>query len=798
MIGRVLGHYRILDRIGAGGMGEVYRARDSRLERDVALKILPADRLADETVRGRFRKEAHALSRLSHPHIATVHDFDTQDGIDFLVMELIPGKGLEEKLRSGPQSEKEVLRLGAQLARGLAAAHEYGVVHRDLKPSNLRLTEDGMLKILDFGLARVVAPLTDKSGPTETAEPAFAGTVPYMAPEQVRGLPVDARTDIYAAGNVLYEMATGRRPFAEAHGPLLTEAILHQAPPSPRRLEPELSPGLEFVILKALEKEPERRYQSAKDLLLDLERMAAPSAVTAAPARPRRRRWPVVVAAAGAVALALGGVAAWRLLRTVHEAPITSLAVLPLKNFSADPGQEFFADAMTDALIAGLAQIKAVKVISRTSVMQYKEAKKPLPQIAKELGVEGIVEGSVMRSDGRVRITAQLIDARQDRHLWASNYEREMTDVLTLQSEVVRAIAGEIRAQVTPQEHERLEVTRSVDPAVYDATLKARMTLDYAIREEEVRRAIELFQSAVDKDPSYAPAWAGLAEATWWRAASGCEVVPPEIVRDQVIAAVKRALALDEMLPEAHHACALIALDGEWDLAKSVRHWERAIELRPGFAAAHQFYGQTLSIHLGRIEEARRHLERARELDPFSPWNDVNLLWWWLSQGRPEEALREAEAILKRDPRLWKIRRNAGVALLALRQPTKAALQFERALEQLPDRPATILGPLGLAYGLAGRREDALKILAEMTQASRSRYVPASETALVHSGLGQMDEAFPLLERALEQRTPELPLVCLTFWSTNIALRRDPRWKPFVDRLRPLVRLPPGTPDPFS
>jgi serine/threonine protein kinase len=267
MIGRVLGHYRILDRIGAGGMGQVYRARDSRLERDVALKIL----------------------------------FDAQDGADFLVMELIPGQGLEEKLRSGPLPEKEELRLGGQLARGLMAAHEHGVVHRDLKPSNLRLTDDGLLKILDFGLARVEAPVTDKSGPTETAEPAFAGTVPYMAPEQIRGRSVDARTDIYAAGNVLYEMATGERPFTEAHGPLLTEAILHQAPPSPRLLQPAVSSGLEFVILKALEKEPERRYQSAKDLLLDLERLAAPSAVTATPERPRRRRWPVCIRRRGCV-----------------------------------------------------------------------------------------------------------------------------------------------------------------------------------------------------------------------------------------------------------------------------------------------------------------------------------------------------------------------------------------------------------------------------------------------------------------------------------------------------------------
>ncbi len=786
--GTRLGPYEVAELLGAGGMGEVYRARDTRLERDVALKILPSDKLADETVRRRFRKEARALSRLSHPHVATVHDFDTQDGIDFLVMELIPGQGLEERLRAGPLPEKEVLRLGAQLARGLMAAHEHGVVHRDLKPSNLRLTDDGLLKILDFGLARVEATVSDRSGPTETAEPTFAGTVPYMAPEQIRGRSVDPRTDIYAAGNVLYEMSTGGRPFAQAHGPLLTEAILHQAPPSPRQIEPGLSPGLEFVILKALEKEPERRYQSAKDLLLDLERLAAPSAVTAAPERPRRRRWPMVIVAAAALALAVAGFAAWRLLGTAREAPITSLAVLPLKNFSPDPAQEFFVDGMTDALIAGLAQIKALKVISRTSVMQYKEAKKALPQIAKELGVEGIIEGSVMRSDGRVRVTAQLIDARQDRHLWAGNYEREMTDVLALQSEVVRAIAGEIRVQVTPRESVRLRKARAVDPEVYDTTVKARAAVEYANREVEFRHAVELFRTAVDRDPTYAAAWAGLGEATWSLASAGFEFVAPGEVRDAAIAAAEKALSLDETLPEAHHALAFIAFDGEWDLAKALKHWEEALELRPGYAAAHNLYGQLLTMLLHRFDEASRHFERARELDPFSPWNEPNLVMWWYCQGRPEQAIEEAKQIRQRDPTLWIIPWQMGFQRLLLEQPGRAVTEFEAALALVPERPAAVLGPLGLAYGLAGRRADALKILREMEEASRRRYVSPVCRALVYSGLGRMDEAFRLLDRGFEQRTPWL--LGLPNDSTSIALRKDPRWADLEGQIRRAVRWP--------
>jgi TolB-like protein/tetratricopeptide (TPR) repeat protein len=504
----------------------------------------------------------------------------------------------------------------------------------------------------------------------------------------------------------------------------------------------------------------------------------------------------VAVAAAGVLALALGGVAAWRLLPTARDTPIASLAVLPLKNFSADPGQEFFVDGMTDALIAGLAQIKAVKVISRTSVMQYKDARKPLPQIARELGVDGIVEGSVVRSGGRVRITAQLIDARQDRHLWASNYEREMTDVLALQSEVVQAIAGEIRVQVTPQERQRLSTTRTVDPAVYDTTLRGWALLEYATREAEIRRAIDLFQSAVDRDPSYATAWAGLGQATWYLASVGFEFVAPAEVRGPAIAAAEKALALDEALPEAHNTRAAIALE-EWDFSKAERHFERALELRPGYAFCHNAYGQPLAW-IGGFAEAQRHFERARELDPFSPWNDINRAALWIYQGRPERAIEEGEQSRQRNPTLWVLPWLIGFSHLALKQPREAVIAFEAAIALLPERPAAVLGPLGLAYALAGRREAALKILGELEQAAQKHYVPPYYWALVHSGLGQMDQAFRLLDRALEERTFGVFFVAHPAQGMNIALRTDPRWKPFVDRLRPLVRLPPGTHDPFS
>ncbi len=808
MIGKTLGHYQIIAKIGEGGMGVVYKARDEHLQREVAIKVLPAGTLGDEAARKLFRKEALALSKLNHPNIATIHDFDTQQDVDFLVMEYIPGITLSEKLATGPLPEKEVLRLGMQLGEGLAAAHEHGVVHRDLKPSNLRLTGDGRLKILDFGLAKLRRTVT-QDATTETFSQAegIAGTFPYMAPEQLLGGEIDARTDIHAAGCVLYEMATGQRPFADVERSQLLAAILRRSPLPPTALNPRLSPELERIVGKCLEKEPENRYQSAKELAIDLRRLET-GVLSAVQPAARPARW----SSAKSVGLGLGilasvivllialNVGGWRerVLGRAEAPRIESLAVLPVKNFSGDPAQEFFADGMTDALIAGLAQIKAVKVISRTSVMQYKDAKKSLPQIARELGVDGIVEASVMRSGGRVRITAQLIEARQDRHLWANNYEREMTDVLALQSELVQAIAGEIRVQVTPQESERLKTARRVDPEVYDATLKGKATLEYAMREGELRQAIELFQKAIDRDPTYAPAWAGLGEALWYLASAGFEFVAPAEVRDKAIAAAEKALELDGTLPDAHKARAVIAIDAEWDLAKAQRHFERALELRPGYAAAHTFYGQMLGVPLLRFDEARPHIDRARELDPLSPWNDINLVMWWLYQGQPERAFEEGERARRRNPTLWVIRAQMGFAQLLLGQPSKAVPEFDAALKVLrPERPASVLAPLGLAYGLAGRRADALKILAEMEQASQKRYISPFYLAVVYSGLGRMDEAFRLLDRALEQRTPWL-VWCVPYDPNSVALRRDPRWKPFIDRLRRLVRLPPGTRDPYS
>ena len=821
MVGKTVSHYRILSKLGGGGMGVVYRAADTTLGRQVALKFLPEEWSKDRQALERFKREARAAAALNHPNICTIYEVGEHEGQPFLVMELLEGETLEQRVSARPLKVNEILEIAISIAMALEAAHAKGIVHRDIKPANIFVTQEGGVKILDFGLAKVaraggLSTVGGMSTGSLTVPGVVAGTVQYMSPEQALGEPVDARTDLFSFGSVLFEMATGRVPFG---GSTLGETlahILHSEPEAMGRLNSEVPAELERITRKCLEKKRQERYQTAKELRVDLQglkRGTELGRVGAGLALPRRGRpgvplpkrsfaaiagAAVILVAAVLIARNVGGLRE-RLLGRAAAPRIESLAVLPVKNYSGDPGQEFFADGMTDALIAGLAQIKAVKVISRTSVMHYKGTSETLPQIARELGVDGIVEASVMRSGGHVRITAQLLQARQDRHLWANNYERQMTDVLALQSDVVQAIADEIKVQITPQESGRLKAARQVDPEVYDTTLKAGAILEYAMREEQFRQAIELFQKAIDRDPTYAPAWAGLGEALWSLASGGLEFVAPAEVRDRAIAAADRALKLDPNLADAHKARAVIAVDGEWDLVKAQQEFEKALELRPGYAAAENLYGQIFTFTLLRFDEARRHFDRARELDPFSPWNDHNAVAWWLYQGRFEKSLEEAERVMQRNPTLWIVRQQMGGARLELGQPGQAAAEFEAALKLVrPEPPPPVaFAALGLAYGLAGRRADALKVLAEMEQASKNRYISPYCLALVYSGLGRMDEAFRLLDQALEQRTPYL-IISPRYDPGSVCFRRDPRWKPFMERVRREIRLPPGTPNPYS
>jgi eukaryotic-like serine/threonine-protein kinase len=786
VIGQTLGRYRVLEKIGAGGMGEIYRARDERLERDVAIKVLPQGLLADEAARKRFHKEALSLSRLNHPNIATVHDFDTQSGVDFLVMEYVPGETLDRQVAKGPLSERDIIRLGMQLAEGMAAAHGQGVVHRDLKPGNLRVTPDGRLKILDFGLAKLVHPqsfpeasVTRSLGETQAGT--TPGTLPYMAPEQLRGDPPDARCDLYAAGAVLYELATGRRAFRETLTPRLIDAILHQPPQPPSSLNRQISAGLENIVLKALDKEPNRRYQTARDLRADLERLSVgvPLEVARLP-RPLLLRWPLWLAAGllGLIAvlfgLNVGGLPdRWRGRPAAPR--IESLAVLPLENQTGDKTQEYLSDGITDALTTDLAQIGSLRVISKDSVVLYKQAMKPLPEIARELKVDAVVKGSVARSGDHVRITVQLIHTPDGRLMWGRSYEREMRNILDLEGEASLAIAREIQIRLSPEQEARLVSSRAVNPLAQEAYLRGK----YA---ENPAQGLEFLNQAIQTDPQYAPPYVELGSYYWFTALFG--VLPPKDAYTKSEESSQKAISLDDTLAAAHATLAVDKLEYHWDWAGADREYRRALDLNPNDADIHHMYAHYL-LFAGRGDSSRAETKRAVDLDPL----DLGLTacWGWhcVFTHQADEAIEHCQAALSVNPKDWWANVILGWAYEEKSMYSEAVRQFQKA-NSLWQEPALATASLAHVYAVSGRRADAQKLLAELLKRSRTKYVSAYDLAVVFAGLGDRDQAFQWLDKACDERSSFLVHIR---WDPRLdELHTDPRFQDVLRR----IGLPPG------
>jgi eukaryotic-like serine/threonine-protein kinase len=776
-----------LEKIAAGGMGVVYRARDEQLERDVALKVLPSGTLSDDSARRHFRREALALAKLNHPNIETVYEFGSQDDLDFLVMEYVSGRTLAERLVSGALPEKEVIALGMQIVAAIEEAHERGIVHRDLKPANIAITARGQAKVLDFGLAKLLRPDDELTTDHLTDSQAAAGTLPYMSPEQLLGEPVDARGDVYSIGVVLYEMVTGRRAFSGDLPSRVIDAILHGPLVPPRALDSRISPELERIILKCLDKDPEHRYQSARELLVDFRRLAAPSstsAVAPGPAPPlwRRALTPTVLGIAALLALAVTLTALNvsglrdRLMGRARLPQIHSLAVLPLENLSHDPEQEYFADGMTEALITYIAKIRALRVTSRTSVMRYKGTKKPLWPIDRELNVDAVVEGSVQHSGDRVRIDAQLIDARNDRNLWTESYQSDLSDVLELQGNVARAIAGEVRVQLTPEERAGLSATRTVKREAYEAYLHGLYSLNKRTP-KDVRRGIEYFQKAIDIDATYALAYAGLADGDILLEDQG--ELPPREAMPRARAATRKALELDDSLAQAHASLAAIEWTYEWDLTAAGKQFERALSLDPNYATAAEWYALYLT-QVGRFDEAIAQMQRAHELDPLSLIIEVNLGRCYYFARRYDQAIELLHRLEQREPDFWIVHMILGQTYLVMGQLTDATGELERANTLQPDYPRN-LGVLGDAYGRAGRRSEAEKLSQELDKLSRTRYVSPVYNALIYMGLGDKPKALALLEKAYSERSDWMPQ--LNTEPEFDLLRADPRFRTLLRRV---------------
>jgi TolB-like protein/Flp pilus assembly protein TadD len=767
LAGRSVGPYRIDTLLGAGGMGEVYSAWDTRLRRKVALKFLSRVYLNDASALERFQREARAASALTHPNICVVHDVGDLDGRPFIAMEYLEGQTLRTSI-TGAVPRSTALDYAIQMVQALAAAHQKGVVHRDLKPENLWITPEGRIKVLDFGLAKVDEPLGQSDSgrlslPTDPGR--IMGTVGYMSPEQVRGQPVDHRTDLFAFGAILSEMAAGRQAF---HGPSAADtlsAILNQHPPQ------LADAGLDPLVRRCLEKDPERRFRSANEIALALDELLNEPVLAAGSLAPkaaagRSRRWLLRTGGAAAVASLVvvwnWPVRGWRRWLFGSTRPqITRLAVMPLTNLSNDPDQEYFADGMTDILIADLTQIASLRVISRTSVMQFKGAKQPLREIARQLGVDAIVTGSVMKAGQRVRITAQLVDVSTDQHLWASPYERELTDVLAMQGEVARAIAYEVQAHLTPQEAGRLSRTRKIIPAALDAYLLGRSNWD-EFTEVSLLKSIGFFEKATQLDPDYAAAYSGIAASWTGLLFMGARSFEEAIPRARE--AVTKALSLDDSSAEAHHALAVVYYH-EWNWKEAEAENQKAISLNRGYPTSYVLY-TNICRHLGRAEESIVAAKKGLEVDPLGMITNQMLGAAFVNARKYDLAIVQYEKALVLHPDDSTLLYHLGWAYVYARAYDKGIEAIGKSLAIEGGDPR--LSP-DLAYvdALTGRKDEARRILERVLELSRKFHISPGLIAMMYIALDEHKQALTWLETAYRQHSP------MMIW-----LKADPRFDP--------------------
>jgi serine/threonine protein kinase/Tfp pilus assembly protein PilF len=764
-------------------MGEVYRAKDARLDREVAIKVLPDHLSGDRSALARFEREAKVLAALSHPNILTIFDVGRDGGVSFAVMELLPGETLRSRIARRSLPWADAVEMAIEIAEGLSAAHSKGIMHRDLKPENIFLTRDERIKILDFGLARwdnepdTAGANSETTLGLVTATGDVMGTMPYMSPEQLRGAHVDPRTDIFSFGCVLREVITGERPFSRPTRAETISAIMKEEPLSLLGFDATIPAELDRVVQRCLKKEPDQRFQSACDLAFNLRQIlsSASQARTTGQARGREAdhaRRNLKLLAALTVPLLLGAlVLYWPSLRRAPAAPrqFKSIAVLPLQDLSADPQQEYFADGMTEAVITDLAKIKALQVISRSSVMQYKTSKKPLRDIAGELHADAVVEGSVMRSAERVQISVQLIDTTSGKHLWAKSYERAAKDVFVLQGEVAQEIAHQVQAAITPQERARLVTAKPVDPEAYELYLKGRHIMMRGGL-EDVQKAIEYFQSGIRKDPNNALIYTGLADAYIHKMSDVHESPVEATVKAR--AAAMKALELDDSLAEAHTSLGSIKLFYDWDWTGAESELQRSMELNPSYPLAYRIYGGYLTM-IGRHQEALPYFEEARRLDPLYEQNYMAEGYSNFMAHKYDEAVVQFRKNLEIEPDPMTY---FGLVLsLAEKGDYAAAISEGEKATKLNNSPL-LLTSLASAYARAGRRADAERVLGQLEEIAKHQgaapawhvrpvaYLCPYEVAGAYAQLGDKNQTFKWLGKARHSRS------CM-YW-----LRQDPRF----------------------
>jgi serine/threonine protein kinase/Flp pilus assembly protein TadD len=753
--------YEILEELGKGGMGVVYRVRDRKLDEEMALKVLKPEIAAHRETVERFKNELKFARRIAHRNVCKMYDLNEGEKILYITMEYVKGEDLKSLIRrKGKFAEKEAVGVAKQVCEGLAEAHALGVIHRDLKPQNIMMDEKGGAKVMDFGIARSI----EAPGVTQTGM--MIGTPDYISPEQAEGEKADQRSDIYSLGTILYEMVTGKVPFKGDTA--LSVAIKHktQAPHDPKKLNPELSADLSRLILTCMEKDPERRYQTARELLTDLDKIekGIPIAEGAHRKKKPKIRWKTVLIYGGAALLLVLLVAG---ALSLFKPRISSIAVLPFKNLTGDASQDYFVDEIADELIGHLGRIRALRVISFWSTQGYKGAKKPLAEIAKELSADALVEGTVQRVGSSVGLRVRLVKALpEERSLWEKSYDQTITDVLVMYSDVARAISQKINIKLTPQEETRFVSAGRVNPETYKAYLRG-MSLLNGSTDEEFKKGMEYLRQAVDKDPADPMAYVGLA---YGYVSLGHSPAAPPDAWQQAREAAQRALKLDPNLAEGYANIADVKLYYERDWKGAGQNFKRAMELNPSLAMNHYHYAWYLAL-MRRMDEAIVEHKRAQELDPLTPLHTAWLGGLYWMEGQYDKAIAEAKKCLK-------LNDNYALGLLITGFGYAGKGMYEEAIAA--HRKAVEINPewkyaLARTYAMAGRKDEARKILVEYEKEESSAF-GAWALAIMYTALGENDKAFQWLN--YQPTHGWLPWFSVD--PEFYPLRTDPRFKELV------------------